>query len=151
MSMPEHTLPQLTTAQTTMLMSKLSGGVIPRYNGMWYLHQRNGKVSDFGGNREGTEVLIDTALRELEEESGIKIDDITNVHGVFCGRSYGVILVEVDEKPVAMEPGSTIVRMKNYNSTNVDGRLFVKGLEFKMRDIETDDTVTAVTSRLSRL
>jgi hypothetical protein len=145
--------PEFTPEQMTMLEAPLSGGVIPRYQGEWYLQRRNnGVVRDFGGTREDTETLMETALRGLEDEGGINIDDITIIHGVFCReRSYGVILVEVDKEPIAIDPDATIVRMRNYISKKASGRLFITGLEYKMRDIETADTVTALTSSLPRL
>jgi hypothetical protein len=143
MSAPEQTLPEITTAQAAMLMSKSAGGVLPRYNGEWYLLKRNTKFSDFGGKRQGTENLMETALREFNEESGLTVDDITDVHGVFCGRYYGVLLVEVDKEPIAMEPGSIVVRMEAYETTNVHGRLFIKNLEYTMRDVEAAENAIA--------
>ena len=128
---------KFTKEQMNELRVKSHGGVMPRYNGAWYLHRKLGKLSDFGGKREGNETLMETALREFKEESGLTEDNITHIHGVYIGRyNYGVIVVEVDKEPVAMEPGSTIVRMENYSTADVSGRLFIKGLEYKMRDIE---------------
>jgi hypothetical protein len=139
--------PEFTPDEVTMLKARLNGGVIPRFRGQWYMQQLlNGQVYDFGGRRLENETLMETIFRGLEEESGIKIDDITSIHGVFCERSYGVILVEVDTEPVAMAPGAKIVRMANYKSKQSNGRLFITGLEYKMRDIEAAETLTTLAS-----
>ena len=107
--------------------------------GAWTLLQKLGKLSDFGGKREGNETLYTTATRELEEESGITEADITRVYGVFLGRYYGVVVAEVNKEPAAIEAGSTIVRMEKYSSAEVNGRLYIKGLEYKMREVEAAD------------
>ena len=127
---------KFTMAQTRALKAKQSGGVIPRFDGEWYMLDQSGKLCDFGGKRKGNETLMNTALREFQEESGLTQDNITRVHGVYCGRFYGVIIVDVDKEPVAVEAGSTIVRMENYSSAGVNGRLYISGLEYKMRAVE---------------
>jgi hypothetical protein len=135
---------KFTTAQTTALsVVKRSGGVVPRYNGEWYMLEQSGKkkLYDFGGKPKGNETLMETALREFGEESGLTLDNITRVHGVFCSRFYGVIVVDVDKEPVAVEPGSTIVRMQNYSSGEVNGRLYITGFEYKMRAVEAAEEI----------
>jgi hypothetical protein len=127
-----------TAAQMSMLTKKSNGGVIPRFEDEWYMLEHSGKnkLYDFGGKKNGNETLMATALREFEEKSGLTLDNITRVHGVFCGRFYGVIVVDVDKEPVAVEAGSTIVRMENYSGGEVNGRLYITGLEYKMRAVE---------------
>lgn len=131
-----------TDEQKVVLKEKRNGGVIPRFKGKWYMQHRSGKVFDFGGKGKDDEKLIDTALREFAEESGLVASDITRVYGVFAGPYYGVILVEVNVEPVAMEPGSVIVQRNNYSSADVNGRLYITGLERGMRTIEDAEGVT---------
>ena len=134
-----------TPEEKSMLVKRSQGGIIPRHGGMWYLQEKNGKLTDFGGKpKNKKEVFIETALREFTEESGLAKHNITHVHGVFAGPYYGVIVVDVDKEPVAMEAGSTIVRMKNYSTAGVNGRLFIKDFEYKMRDVEAAEAVDAI-------
>ena len=141
---------KFTTAQMSMLAKQSCGGVIPRFEGEWYMLEQSGKLYDFGGKKKGNETLMATALREFEEESGLTMDNITRVHGVYCGRFYGVIIVDVDKEPVAVEPGSTIVRMENYSSGEVNGRLYITGLERGMRAVEAaEDAEFATTGATS--
>jgi hypothetical protein len=139
---------KFTTAQVSMLAKKSNGGVIPRFEGEWYMLEQSGKkkLYDFGGKKKGNETLMATALREFEEESGLTLDNITRVHDVFCSRTYGVIVADVDKEPVAVEPGSTIVRMENYSSGEVNGRLYITDLERGMRAVEAAEDAEFVTT-----
>jgi hypothetical protein len=149
--------------KAAMAAVALSGGVIPRYNGAWYFHEYEEeasrgqivkKVRDFGGARQEGETQKETCFRWFQAHGGITIDAITAIHGVFIReKSFCAILVETDKEPVAMVPGSKIIRMEHYipNNYNMQGRLFIKGLQHAMRDIELDDTVTNLTSSMPRL
>jgi hypothetical protein len=123
--------------KTTLNRPIAAAGVIPRYNGVWYLNRKSDKVFDFGGKKRGGEMFIGTALREFAEESGLLKTDITRVHGVYSGPYYGVVLVEVDKPPLALEPGVTLVPMERYSSAEVSGRLYITGLQRAMRAVET--------------
>jgi hypothetical protein len=125
-----------TAEQKAVLKTRRDGGVVTRFEGEWYMQRRSDKVFDFGGKKKGGEAFIDTALRELTEESGLVAGDIARVYDVFAGPYYGVILVEVNKEPIAVEPGSTIVRMGNYSSAEVSGRLYITGLQRAMRAVE---------------
>jgi hypothetical protein len=127
-----------TSEQKAMLNKPIAAaGVIARYDGLWYLNRKSDKVFDFGGKKMDGEVFIGTALREFTEESGLLKTDITRVYGVYPGPYYGVVLVEVNKPPLALEPGATLVTMERYSAAEVSGRLYITGLQRGMRAVET--------------
>jgi hypothetical protein len=123
--------------KTTLNKPIAAAGVIPRFNGAWYFNSKSDKVFDFGGKKIDGEVFIGTAIREFAEESGLLKTDITRVYGVYSGPYYGVVLVEVNKPPLALEPGTTLVTMERYSAAEVSGRLYITGLQRAMRAVET--------------
>jgi hypothetical protein len=119
-----------------------NAGVIPWYDGALYLYQEEhgAKFTDAGGKKRLDERMMETALRECQEEIGIKPEDITKVHGVVLFKNYSVIVAEVDKRPVAQTPGSSVKRVEEYATVIKDGgRLgcFVnKGLPKLLKKIE---------------
>ena len=122
---------------------QMNGGLFVRYKSEWWFLLKGNRIHDFGGKYEDDETFEETVWREAREESGLDQDDVIAEFGVFKGSKYGVIVVEVSKEPVAKEAGTSIVRFAQYYQAKqtkmLSGRLFISGLEFRLREVESVD------------
>lgn len=120
-----------------------NAGVLLRYSAAWYLYQEEPgeKFNDAGGKHRKDERMMETALRECQEEVGISLENITKVHEVFTSRHYSMIVVDADKEPVPQNARSAVKRVEKYSSVvkSDRGRLgaFVyKEIDAKLKKIE---------------